>query len=581
MSYCNEKRTPQPSIQNLEISLTNAELKLEELLKIKLSEHKDISDSLSGIAIDCKTWYKEYCDINLKLVDSKIKNGSLSNADELRNRKQEMKAEVKQFISLINSYLDQYHIDITFNTSSVNNLEINEQFHERSDLDNSVNSLRSSTPKCLSNLERECPTASAAVTFSSNSVSYNVVETPMAVENRASFRMTQRVPTYPTPAVGRSLSALSTPTMTERAPFSVGASGSSHLHRSATSTVGRMEVPVMLESRSKSGVSASDYPAPDVGSQMYLSSSADHGYQLNKPDSATSTVGRKGVRWDLPISVESRSRNGECSFDYSAPVVGGQMHLSTSADPGNQLHMLDSATATVESSGQNLNTYMPANMYPESVHKSKIPPIITDTMHSDIRRPAVRQDHVHQSATRNEYVFDQNATSTGGSHGHYNTSVFTRAQAPSSTASTAHMSTVFSRNEPQVRFMSNHDPRFHSSSYQSPRDTYCTPQLHHSASSVPQTHSYHSSPTDILASHIVKNQLFQKVGEPFNGEPQKYHSWKKVLERKMAGMTLDPWDVLTVLYENSTDPPRKIIEDFMNIGTVDPESTLNDVLDTL
>ena len=92
----------------------------------------------------------------------------------------------------------------------------------------------------------------------------------------------------------------------------------------------------------------------------------------------------------------------------------------------------------------------------------------------------------------------------------------------------------------------------------------------------PQPQVNNNAIADILNAQM-KNQLFQKFGEPFNGDPHRYHAWVSVIQHKTSGFTLDPWDVLTILHTNSVGKPRKMIEDAMNIGAANPELTLNNL----
>ena len=82
--------------------------------------------------------------------------------------------------------------------------------------------------------------------------------------------------------------------------------------------------------------------------------------------------------------------------------------------------------------------------------------------------------------------------------------------------------------------------------------------------------------SDALTQHIVRNQLYQKCGEPFDGEPHKYYAWVNIMQRKMANLNLDPWDVLSILYENTTGKPKKLLENFLYVGASNPQQTLEE-----
>jgi len=86
---------------------------------------------------------------------------------------------------------------------------------------------------------------------------------------------------------------------------------------------------------------------------------------------------------------------------------------------------------------------------------------------------------------------------------------------------------------------------------------------------------------NVVADHILKNQLFQKTGEPFDGNPLKYYAWVNAMTYKMNNLNLGPWDVLTVLHENTTGKPKTIIQDAINLGAVDPALTLTNVWNAL
>ena len=56
-----------------------------------------------------------------------------------------------------------------------------------------------------------------------------------------------------------------------------------------------------------------------------------------------------------------------------------------------------------------------------------------------------------------------------------------------------------------------------------------------------QSNSSSSAPialnnTDLLSQHILRSQFYQKTRELFDGQPQKFHAWLNILERKMSGL---------------------------------------------
>ena len=53
------------------------------------------------------------------------------------------------------------------------------------------------------------------------------------------------------------------------------------------------------------------------------------------------------------------------------------------------------------------------------------------------------------------------------------------------------------------------------------------------------------------------------------------------MNRKMSGLNLDPWDILTALYENTSGKPRKLLEGYMYTGAVNPHQTLHDAWNAL
>ena len=60
----------------------------------------------------------------------------------------------------------------------------------------------------------------------------------------------------------------------------------------------------------------------------------------------------------------------------------------------------------------------------------------------------------------------------------------------------------------------------------------------------------------------------RSLENPLTDNPTNYnfHAWLNILQRKMSGFSLDLLDILTVMYENTTGKPRRILEAQLNIG---------------
>lgn len=115
MSFNAEKRICKPTGQQLEIQLDHAMSELSKTLRTKLSIHQNNPDDLQCIASQCKAQYSDFYDFNCQLIEFKLKNGSPTVADELRLQKMELKQDVREFIGVVNTYLEQLsNIELIF-----------------------------------------------------------------------------------------------------------------------------------------------------------------------------------------------------------------------------------------------------------------------------------------------------------------------------------------------------------------------------------------------------------------------------------------------------------------------------------
>ena len=82
-------------------------------------------------------------------------------------------------------------------------------------------------------------------------------------------------------------------------------------------------------------------------------------------------------------------------------------------------------------------------------------------------------------------------------------------------------------------------------------------------------------PQDPASLHLIKQQLFNKVSQPFAGDPQEFDSWMLALNNRSAGIPLSPFDKLQVLEANTTGEPQKIVKKYMILCARDPSTGLS------
>ena len=87
--------------------------------------------------------------------------------------------------------------------------------------------------------------------------------------------------------------------------------------------------------------------------------------------------------------------------------------------------------------------------------------------------------------------------------------------------------------------------------------------------------------SDATSRHLLRLELFRKSSDCFSGEPHKYHTWVTVMNHKIRGLDLDPWDILTIIQVNTSGKPHKVVENHMAIGGADPHQTLTNVWNSL
>lgn len=87
----------------------------------------------------------------------------------------------------------------------------------------------------------------------------------------------------------------------------------------------------------------------------------------------------------------------------------------------------------------------------------------------------------------------------------------------------------------------------------------------------------HNAP-DPASLFIVKQQLFQKSADPFDGDPSNYRSWLNMIKNKIAGLNLSALDQLTILKANTIKEPYELIKKNVDIGGPDADRTLHNTL---
>jgi len=91
---------------------------------------------------------------------------------------------------------------------------------------------------------------------------------------------------------------------------------------------------------------------------------------------------------------------------------------------------------------------------------------------------------------------------------------------------------------------------------------------------VDYSHAVQTPTMDSASLHMIKQQLFQKAPNPYDGKPHMFNSWFNGLTNKMLGLNLTDWDRILVLAANTTSEPLVIVEKHMAIGGPNPSATL-------
>ena len=482
-----------PSIKVLENEMNDLEEKLSQLLSTTVSNIY-VKEELISLSSECKSIYKEYCNVNFKLVGAKSDAGALAEADELRNNRLEFKKEMKELIKLINNALGNSYADISFNSSTVS-------------------------------LETDTLTKDNEIGYMCDISPNNSLRTPM---NSDQF-ITRRV--------------------TFESPLPQQAAAINNLKISESNELAADNPRFITSSPSFHNVSNYSNPFP---------SHSTHKYPTN----------------------ENQIINPARSFK---PIVSAATLLSgIECKP-----MVTSASGYFDpiTSSSSYNRYANESQYSFPA-RTVAPAVSSDTLMRGFDPYAVAPP-INSTVGSRSYNYKDTMQYSNDKYFPVASNIDTNNPINKSRGpfSAGRYTTDFSNQPPvystgkgqtlQPNFSSNYNYRTSQDSGPNvpPIRTTCSTDSHQAPAS--------TSLTDALANHFLKGQLFQKTGQPFNGEAHKYHAWLKVMERKMSGLSLDPWDVLTVLYENTTGKPRKMIENFMNSGAANPDLTLRNVWNSL
>ena len=457
-------RPPVPRENSLKSSCDDLEDELESILKIDI-EGIEGHDEVLEIASKAKICYNKFSEVNFKIVRHFIDNGALSEANQYRQNRLQMKTEVKQFIALINNCVDN-DINVSFNTTGT-------------------------IPDCSSNLKDETiirvTTAVSDLTltsvqsdisplFRSSSPNLNSHANREFIPPNFTHTCTPIHVTSDLPLGKQTIDTFSSNIVTEIPKFNV----------TCTNFNNTRTLPIY----SQSGIPHRTTPTFTVGSSL-----------LNN-------------KFPLPFSTCSTSvtMSSTCNSDMVRPPC--------------------SISSVSASSIPNYPSF-PDPLF--SGYYASAPPPLTN-----------RWNSLMPPITRHSY-----------NSGPVTSINFSNAVPP----------------------MSSHIPNTASHNF-GHRTNPPVSWPHQDFQYAPQPSVSADAIAGVLNSHM-KNQLFQPLGEPFNGDPHRYHAWINVIKHRTSTLSLDPWEILTVLHANCTGKPKKIIEDSMNIGATNPQLTLHNVWNTL
>ena len=126
------------------------------------------------------------------------------------------------------------------------------------------------------------------------------------------------------------------------------------------------------------------------------------------------------------------------------------------------------------------------------------------------------------------------------------------------------------------------------STYFNPQDTFVN---YHGAPSFPaqnfpntspaasysQYNPHHSiaNPTPTVTDFLIKKELGISAAEPFNGDPTKYHGWKRKLLQRIQGVTLSDLEKIDLLEGNTKGEPQIIVRDNQISSSNEPGNALS------
>ena len=106
-------------------------------------------------------------------------------------------------------------------------------------------------------------------------------------------------------------------------------------------------------------------------------------------------------------------------------------------------------------------------------------------------------------------------------------------------------------------------------------------QEHLGAPSRPEASLENIEVLDPFSKQQLKQSLLKGLGEPFNGEPERYWSWSREMRFRLLEAGVGPLDSLYILQSNSSGRPKKIVSQYISIGSHNPSVTLNNVWNEL
>ena len=140
------KRESQPSLKVLENVSLELETRMVDLLKIDVEELKDTPQTLVSHTEQCKAVYRELSDVLLKITKMKIASGNFSEANTIRNKRNEFKSDVREFVNLSNGFLTDECNQISFNTSSLSQINETDLESNKTVVEFAERPLRASSP---------------------------------------------------------------------------------------------------------------------------------------------------------------------------------------------------------------------------------------------------------------------------------------------------------------------------------------------------------------------------------------------------------------------------------------------------